>query len=158
MVTADEVIRLFDLKPQAQEGGFFRETYRAADRLPSGQHISTAIYYLLTPQTFSAMHRLPTDEIFHFYAGSPVTMLHLGPDGGRVVTLGSALEQGQQPQLIVPRGVWQGSFLPAGAFALLGTTMAPGFDCSDYEAGDRAQLAAQYPAYADLIRRLTRDG
>ena len=71
--------------------------------------------------------------------------------------LGPDLAAGQRPQVLVPRYVWQGSLLqPGGAFALLGTTMAPGFDFSDYEAGDRADLTARYPAFADLIRRLTR--
>src|SRR5207245_2095434 len=90
----------------------------------------TAIYYLLTPDTFSALHRLPTDEVYHFYLGDPVEMLQLWPDGsGRVGTLGQDVRAGQLLQVIVPRGVWQGSRLrPGGAFALLGTTMAPGFD------------------------------
>jgi predicted cupin superfamily sugar epimerase len=83
-------------------------------------------------------------------------MLQLFPDGrGEVVTLGSDLAAGQRPQVIVPRGVWQGSFLVDGAFALLGTTMAPGFDFADYEPGDREQLSAHYPAFTDLVRRLT---
>src|SRR5262249_43063234 len=102
-------------------------------------------------------HRLPTDEIFHFYLGSPVEMLQLYEDGrGRVVTLGSNLLAGQSPQLVVPAGVWQGSCLaPGGAFALLGTTMAPGFDFADFEPGDRSLLNAQYPEFADFIRRLS---
>jgi predicted cupin superfamily sugar epimerase len=83
-------------------------------------------------------------------------MLQLFPDGtGRTVTLGPDVLAGQHPQLVVPRGVWQGSLLePGGDFALLGATVAPGFDYADYEAGDREQLTAQYPAFAELIRRL----
>jgi len=158
-MTATEVIALLDLKPLPLEGGYFRETYRSADRLsPSAakdKSLATAIYYLLTPNSFSALHQLPTDEIFHFYFGSPVTMLQLGPDGGRTLILGTDLAAGQRPQVVVPRGVWQGSLLQAGEFALLGTTMAPGFDFSDYEAGDRALLASQYPSFAELIARLT---
>jgi predicted cupin superfamily sugar epimerase len=113
------------------------------------------MYYLLTPDTFSALHRLPTDEVFHFYLGDPVEMLQLYSDGsGRVVTLGPDLGAGQQLQAIVPRGVWQGSTLRAGgAWALLGTTVAPGFDFEDYEAG-LEPLAEQYPAFAERIRRL----
>jgi predicted cupin superfamily sugar epimerase len=85
-------------------------------------------------------------------------MLQLWPDGqGRVVTLGGDVGAGQSPQVLVPRGVWQGSFLmPGSAYALLGTTVAPGFDFADYEAGDRERLLAEYPAHAELIRRLTR--
>jgi predicted cupin superfamily sugar epimerase len=165
MGTAEEVIAALDLKPLPREGGYYRETYRAADVLPAAalpprytmaKAAGTAIYYLLTPDTVSALHRLPTDEIFHFYLGGPVRMLQLLPDGdGRVVTLGTDLAAGERPQVIVPRGVWQGSWLAGGAFALLGTTMAPGFDFADYEAGSRDALTRQYPAHADLIRRLT---
>ena len=165
-LTAEELIGLLGLQPLPLEGGYYRETYRSADRLAAGalpprygrdKPAGTAIYYLLTPDTFSALHRLPTDEVFHFYLGGPVHMLQLFPDGqGRTVTLGPDVRAGQRPQLVVPRGVWQGSYLREGDFALLGTTMAPGFDFSDYEAGDRAALTAQYPAFADLIRRLTR--
>jgi predicted cupin superfamily sugar epimerase len=166
MLTAAQLIAALDLRPLPLEGGYYRETYRSADQLPaeawggrfrSGKSAGTAIYYLLTPETSSVLHRLPTDEIYHFYLGSPVQMLLLFPDGsGRVATLGPDVLAGQSPQLVVPRGVWQGSYLAdGGAFALLGTTMAPGFDFSDYEGGDRAALTAQYPDLADLVRRLT---
>src|SRR5262249_48344016 len=91
-MTAADVIALLDLKPHPREGGYSPETYRSLDRLPAGtlpryareKSIATAIYYLLTPDTFSALHRLPTDEIFHFYLGDAVTMLWLAPDGGRL--------------------------------------------------------------------------
>jgi predicted cupin superfamily sugar epimerase len=167
MPTAPELIQLLNLQPLPQEGGYYRETYRSAERLAAsalppryGQDkaLGTAMYYFLTPDTFSALHRLPTDEVFHFYLGNPVEMLQLYEDGrGRVVTLGPDLLAGQSPQLVVPRGVWQGSCLAAGgAFALLGTTAAPGFDFADYEAGDRAGLSARYPEFADLISLLTR--
>src|SRR5947208_6842957 len=130
MPTAEELIRHLGLQPHPKEGGYFRETYRAdeispASALPprygSDRQASTAIYYLLTPNTFSALHRLRSDEVFHFYLGGPVRMLQLLPDGsGRTVVLGSDLLNAQQPQLVVPRGVWQGSLLEAGDFALLG--------------------------------------
>src|SRR5262249_33731721 len=120
---------------------------------------STAIYYLLTPETFSALHRLQSDEVFHFYLGSPVRMLQLLPDGsGRTIVLGPNVLGGQEVQVVVPRGVWQGSLLePGGDFALLGCTVAPGFEYADYEAGRRSVLEAQYPAFAGLIARLTVD-
>lgn len=153
-MTAADVIAFLDLKPLPREGGFYRETYRAVENVRPEKSLSTAIYFLLTPDTFSALHRLPSDEVFHFYLGSPVTMLQLGPEGGRVVTLGTDLFAGHQPQVLVPRGVWQGSFTE-GAFALLGTTVAPAFDFCDYEHGDRAALMAQYPQFAELIERLT---
>jgi predicted cupin superfamily sugar epimerase len=165
MATAEELIAALHLKPLPQEGGYYRETYRSPDAPPAAslpdrspmKSASTAIYYLLTPHTFSSLHRLPSDEIFHFYLGSPVQMLQLGPNGqGRTIILGPDVLAGQCPQVVVPRGVWQGSFLiPGGSYALLGTTMAPGFDFADYQAGNRERLIQEYPAYADLIRRLS---
>ncbi len=166
MASAAELIALLNLQPHPREGGFFRETYRSGHRLPAPalpghygaeRSVSTAIYYLLTPGTCSALHRLATDEIFHFYFGGPVRMLQLHPDGqGREVILGPDPTRGQEPQVIVPAGVWQGSLLEPGAeFALLGCTVAPGFEYADYQGGDRTELTARYPAFADLIRRLT---
>jgi predicted cupin superfamily sugar epimerase len=111
---------------------------------------------LLTPDTFSALHRLAWDEVFHFYLGNPVTQVRFYPDGHvEEITLGSDVLAGQQPQSVVARGVWQGSFVERG-FALLGTTMAPGFSFSDFEAGNRHLLMSKFPEYADLIVRLTR--
>lgn len=169
MSTADELIRLLHLQPLPREGGWYRETYRSSLHLPadvlaprysSARSCGTAIYYLLAPDTFSALHRLPTDEVFHFYFGDPVEMLQLGPtpkDGGRILTLGSDILAGQQVQTVVPAGVWQGSVLRAGgAFALMGTTMAPGFDFADYEAADRDALIAAFPDFAESIARLCR--
>jgi predicted cupin superfamily sugar epimerase len=164
-MTAEEVIELLKLQPHPVEGGYFRETYRSAqtllaEALPShgaDRSVGTAIYYLLTPRTLSALHRLPGDEVFHFYLGDPVRMLQLGPDGStRTLTLGTDLKAGQVPQLVVPGGVWQGSVLiDGGRFALLGATMAPGFDYADYAAGDRPDLTAKYPGAAEMIARLT---
>jgi len=165
-MTAEELIKLLQLRPHPKEGGFFRETYRAdeaivADALPSrygaARAAGTAIYYLLTPTACSTLHRLASDEIFHLYLGGPVRMLQLFPDGhGRTVLLGSDLGAGQSPQVIVPRGIWQGSILEPGVpFALLGCTVAPGFDCADYEQGNRDELISRYPVFADWIRRLT---
>lgn len=166
MPTADALIRRLGLAPHPREGGHFRETYRADDVWPAPalparyqgeRRAGTAIYYLLTAGTFSALHRLQSDEVFHFYLGSPVRMLQLLPDGtGRTVVLGPDVLGGQAVQAVVPRGVWQGSLLePGGDFALLGCTVAPGFEYADYEHGQRAALAAQYPAFAELIGRLT---
>lgn len=167
MLSADDVIALLDLRPLAEEGGFYAETYRLfgaaapTESPPGSRPLATAIYYLVTPDAFSALHRLPTDELFHFYLGDPVEQLQLRPDGtGRVVALGVDLAAGQRPQVIVPGGVWQGSRLAAGGvhgFALLGTTMTPGFVSADYEGGRRDDLAAAYPTYRDLIVGLTRD-
>jgi predicted cupin superfamily sugar epimerase len=119
---------------------------------------STAIYFLLTPDTFSAMHRIPTDEIFHFYAGDPVTLFRLNADGrAETMILGSDLAAGERPVCIVPGGVWQGSRLVAGGrWGLLGTTVAPGFEFDDLEMGTRADLLARFPQHADTLARFTR--
>jgi len=164
-MTAEEVKQLLQLEPMPGEGGFFRETYRSrwqvsAEYLPDGvrgsRSIGTAIYYMITPDSFSALHRLPGTEVFHFYCGDPVLMLQLLPDGtAKTVELGNNLLDGQQPQVIVRGNVWQGCRLkPGGNWALLGTTMSPGFDRADFEAGDPERLIAQYPGAADRIRRL----
>ncbi|HTY09169.1 MAG TPA: cupin domain-containing protein, partial [Candidatus Edwardsbacteria bacterium] len=120
---------MLNLKPLELEGGYFSETYRSRTRIPAdrrGQRpCSTAIYYLLTPDTFSALHRLRSDEVFHFYAGDPVEMLLLRPGGqSEVLVLGNDLARRRRPQVIVPRGVWQGARLARGGqWALLGTTV-----------------------------------
>lgn len=165
-MNAKEIIRVLDLKPLPEEGGFYKETYRSDELIPKGvlpgryigdKCFSTAIYYLLTPEICSAIHRVPSEEIFHFYTGDPVTMLQLYPDGeSKVTTIGSDLAAGNEPQVIVPRGVWQGCFLnEGGGFALMGTTVAPGFDFSDYENGIRRQLLETHPDRSEMIIRLT---
>lgn len=166
-MTAEEIKKLLNLSPLPVEGGYFVETYRSPESLPAaalpsryqGQRsFGTAIYFLLTPDTFSALHRLKSDEVYHFYLGDPVTLLFLHPDGGsEALTLGHYIGAGQRLQAVAPRGTWQGSFLqPGGAFALLGTTMSPGFDPADFELGDRQLLVHTYPDRASLIARLTR--
>ncbi|NIM01419.1 MAG: cupin domain-containing protein [Acidobacteria bacterium] len=152
--------RILGLEPHPEEGGFFRETYRSDTEIPgTGRSVSTAIYYLLTADTFSAMHRLPGEEIFHFYLGDPVEMLQLSPDGtNRIVTIGNKIDEGMEPQVVVPGGTWQGSrVVPGGSFALLGATMAPGFDYADYEAGGRAALIRDHPDHAERITALTNE-
>lgn len=159
-MTAEDVIAALELEPHPLEGGFFRETYRARQMMPNADRpLSTAIYYLLTPQSISKLHRLATDELFHFYLGDPVEQLHLHADGrGEIVTLGTDLAAGHRPQVLVPAGVWQGAKLaPGGRLALLGTTMTPGFAYPDYETGDTDTLGQQYPAFAEFMARLRLD-
>ncbi len=124
----------------------------------SSRSFSTTIYYLLTPDTFSAIHRLRGDEVYHFYLGDPVEMVNLYPNGKwQNVKLGHDIAGGALVQHMVPHGVWQGSRLIAGGkFALLGTTMSPGFSFADNEFGNRKLLSSEYPGCADLIKSLTR--
>src|SRR4030042_7028699 len=136
---AEEIIQLLGRKPHPEEGGYFAETYKSEEvfskkclppRYGYKRSFGTAIFYLLTPDTFSQLHRLESDEIFHFYLGDPVTMLQLRPDGdSQLLTLGQDIAAGQRLQVVVPRGTWQGSFLHAGGeFALLGCTGGAGFE------------------------------
>jgi uncharacterized protein len=160
-MTPDEIKTLLKLAPHPVEGGWFRQTYKSGVTVEAhggARSVGTAIYYLLEPGTFSEMHMLTSDEIFHFYLGDPVEMLQLWPSGEtRVVTLGPDLQKGQQVQLTVPAGVWQGTrLLPDGKVALLGCTVTPGFEFADYSSGSYADLAARWPAEAERIRALTR--
>ncbi|MFC1661440.1 cupin domain-containing protein [Gemmatimonadota bacterium] len=163
----ETLIRRLGLAPLPLEGGYFKETYRssirvAAEALGAGysgaRSVGTAIYFLLTPLSFSAMHSLPGDETYHFYLGAPVFLLVLHPDGGsEEITLGTDLEGGMVVQYTVPGGSWQGSRLfPGGDFALLGTTMSPGFDVEDFELGHMADLVRRYPDRRALIESLVR--
>jgi predicted cupin superfamily sugar epimerase len=164
-LSAKDLIELLNLEPHPSEGGFFRETFRAKERVdasaigpayPDARSIGTAIYFLLTDEAFSALHRVPGDEIFHFYLGDPVEMLMLLPDGSsETIVLGHDLRRGMKVQHLVPGGTWQGSrVVPGGEFALLGTTMSPGFDYADFSLADGDDLIARYPDRADEIRRL----
>jgi len=165
LLTAADVVRLLDLGPLEPEGGWFRETWRSTLDLPDQalpdhagpRAAGTAIYYLLAPGVVSAMHRVVGDEVYHFYLGDPVQMLQLRPDGsGEVIVLGTDLADGQRPQVMVPGGTWQGSRLAdGGRFALLGATMAPGFDYRDFALGTRAELARDHPEHAAMIAYLT---
>jgi hypothetical protein len=166
MLTAEKLIKLLGLKSHP-EGGYYRETYRSdeiigrgalPERYTGNRTYGTAIYYLLTPETFSAIHRIKTDEIYHFYLGDPVELVQLLPDGsGCVVTLGNDIAGGAQLQTVVSRGTWHGSRLAEGGkYALLGTTVAPGFEFADNEIGRRSDLIHTYPSFSDTIIALTR--
>ncbi|MFI5676974.1 cupin domain-containing protein [Streptomyces cellulosae] len=158
-MTPDDLITHFDLEPIPREGGLFRQTWAGPER-PDGRPEGTAIVALLTarPGDFSALHRLPTDEIWHFYLGDPLHLLLLAPDGtSRTAVLGPDVLAGQHVQLTIPAGTWMGGRVAAGgAWTLFGCTMAPGFTFEGYEHGDAAHLTARYPAEADRIADLCR--
>jgi predicted cupin superfamily sugar epimerase len=163
----EKLIKKLNLIPHPNEGGFFVETYRSEEKIlkrnlplrySSERSFGTAIYYLLTSTTFSEIHRLKSDEIFHFYLGDPVEMINLFPDGKtKRIILGQDIFDGMELQVVVPRMVWQGAkVIDGGNFALLGTTVSPGFDYTDYESGNKEELIKLYPSYQDFINKLSK--
>jgi len=161
------VIKALNLKPLPGEGGYFRETHRAGGSISEGhlggrhqgdRNFSTAIYYLITPSEFSALHRLPQDEVFHFYLGDPAEIIQITPSGEmKMRILGPKILNGQHLQLDVPGGHWQGLRVREGGhWSLLGATVAPGFDFRDFVLADREKLLREFPKFRDEILRLTR--
>lgn len=192
-MTADEVKRRLGMTEHPREGGWFVQTYASGALLPAvtlnrtaepvdyggPRRLSTAIYYLLERGTFSEMHRLKSDEVLHHYGGAPLEMLLLHGNGrAERVVLGKDLTAGQRPQVVVPRGVWQGAHLlaetgstaagstaagstAAGAaetesWSLVGCTVSPGFEYADYETGQRNELLSGWPEAEPMIMTLTR--
>jgi predicted cupin superfamily sugar epimerase len=169
-MSIEEIVRLLGLAPHP-EGGFYRETYRAPLVLPheaiaathgGARAASTAIHFLVPRGSFSALHRIASDEVWHFYAGAPLEIVEISPSGVLHTTrLGNALAEGETPQHVVPAGAWFGSRLAHGTeargdHALVGCTVAPGFDFADFELAARDALAARFPEHAALVASLTR--
>jgi predicted cupin superfamily sugar epimerase len=150
------------------EGGYYRETYRSTAELPpgvpegragGGRACSTAIYYLLPSEEVSTLHRLRSDELFHHYAGSTLSVHVLYPEGRyERIDLGRDPEREAVFQALVPAGCWFGATVEQpDTFALVGCTVAPGFDFEDFEQGRREDLLERYPGQRALIERLTSD-
>jgi len=157
-----EIARLIgELKLQPHpEGGYFRETYRAAAVDAAGRSASTMIYFLLTQGQVSRLHRIDADEGWHLYLGGPLRIIELDERASgsppQVTVLGRDLAHGERPQHLVLAGRWFGAELVAGApYALVGCTVAPGFEFSRFELGRRETLEAAFPAAREVIRRLT---
>lgn len=159
----EAMIRALDLVAHP-EGGFYRETFRSHQALTIGpdsrvRAASTAIYFLLPVGTFSALHRVSSDEVWHHYDGAPLD-LHLITEQGahETIVLGRELAAGQRPQHVVPAGVWQAAVPHAGVapHTLCGCTVAPGFDFADFEMPSRDVLTKLFPARMSLIAQLTR--
>lgn len=162
---ARHYIRSLNLQPHP-EGGYFAETYRSAetieadalpDRFNGTRAFGTAIYFLLESTNFSALHRIQADEIWHFYAGGSLEVFVINPDATlTVIRLGNRTNQGEVFQAVVPAGCWFGSKPAEGTdFALVGCTVAPGFDFADFEMADRDTLLAEFPQHRAVIERLT---
>lgn len=167
-----QLIDALSLKPHP-EGGYYSETYRSTVNVPMHEQteafdgprsLLTGIYYMMGAGDFSAFHRLKSDEMWHFYDGCPILIHMIYPDGlYQEVTLGRDVGRGQQPQFVVPAGVWFAAepFIPsadgqAEAFALAGCTVAPGFDFEDFELADSYMLKNAFPEHAEIIERFRR--
>jgi predicted cupin superfamily sugar epimerase len=165
-------IKKLNLEPHP-EGGFYRRTYKSVLVLPrealpptftGPRAASTAIYFLLEGKSFSAFHRLRSDELWHFYAGAPLLVHVIGESGEySKILLGSDPEAGEELQAVVKAGCWFASHLrdalapETKSFALVGCTVAPGFDFADFELAKREELTRRYPQQRQLIEKLTRD-
>lgn len=160
-----KLVKQLDLKPHP-EGGFYKETYRSTDNIEKSVlpptfkkdfSICTGIYFLLTENNFSAFHRIPQDEMWHFYAGAPLQVHVIHPtEAYEIITVGNPLD-GYQPQAVVPGNCWFGSNVkPGGQYSLVGCTVAPGFEFDHFELAERTALLTQYPQHKDIILNLTR--
>ena len=163
-----DLIATLDLEPHP-EGGYFTETYRSEEYISAealseeyvgSRNHSTCIYFLLTSDMFSAFHKINQDEIWHFYQGSPIQLHTISEEGNHEEYLiGVDLSQGQSPQLVVPGNHWfAAKIIDPDSYALVGCTVAPGFDFQDFTLAKRKKLIEQFPQHSDLITEFTRDG
>lgn len=160
-----ELVEQLNLHPHP-EGGYYTEVYRSEgiieikeDQFPDGRHFNTSIYYLLGSEDQSHFHRIKSDEVWHHYEGSSIT-IHLISESGsyRELHLGTDLDKGQKPQQIVPAGYWFGVTVDESeSYALCGCTVSPGFDFDDFEMADRSELLNEYPEHEQIIKKLTKD-
>lgn len=168
MTDARAIIARYKMQENPSEGGYFAPVYTSelaipayATPLPKSLPICSSIYYLITSDNFSALHRVTSDMLYHFYAGHPVDVLMLDPRRGKGAPqrhqLGNDLTTQQRHTLVIPAGTWMGSRVKeGGAYALLGVSMAPGFDPANYEIGRRDVLTLQFPELKNDITRFTR--
>jgi len=148
------------------EGGWYKEVYRSSEEIDAAglperfdgvRSFSTAIYFLLAGDNFSAFHRIKSDEMWHFYAGDGLMVQIIAPNGDlSAIKLGNQPKAGETFQGVVPAGSWFAAEPKGGGYGLVGCTVAPGFDFADFEMADRDELQAEFPQHRELIRRLTR--
>jgi len=166
MLNPQQLIEQYNLQPHP-EGGWYRQTYKSEENIPANalpprfggsRPISTAIYFLLEKGNFSAFHRIKSDECWHFYAGGPLLVYVIQPEGTlTVTTLGNDIAGGQLFQYVVPANCWFASCpAPGTSFSLVGCTVSPGFDFADFELADAGALSRLYPAHSSLVRSLCR--
>lgn len=163
-----KALRIQELDLQAHpEGGYFKETYRSSEKIgkeslagtySGDRNVATCIYFLLDSDSFSALHRIKQDEIWHFYEGSSLEIHEIDLEGNYSCTqVGIDFQKGERPQYVVPAGHWFGAtVLEKDSYSLVGCTVAPGFDFDDFEMAERSQLLQQFPQHETIIKRLTR--
>ena len=165
MQTADYWIEILEMQ-RHPEGGYFKETYKCIediegnalpDRFEGNRSMSTAIYFLLRKEDFSAFHKIKSDEIWHFYEGQGLEIFYFDENGElKTILLGRNPEKGEVFQAVVPANCWFGSRVASGSdYALVGCTVAPGFDFQDFEMAERQELIADYPQFREIIEQLT---
>jgi predicted cupin superfamily sugar epimerase len=161
---ARQIISRLGMVPLPEEGGYFAPVWTSPERDSGGRSLGSAILFLITEEDFSALHRLKTDEIWHFHAGDPAELVRLGPGAGSasVTVLGPDVAGGDAPQAVVPGGQWQGARIRqpkapgARGWALFGCTLSPAWDEREFELGSRGALLDAFPSHAELVRALTR--
>ncbi|WP_254174754.1 cupin domain-containing protein [Planktothrix pseudagardhii] len=167
MITVEELIKKYQLIPHP-EGGYFRETYRSEGVIPNSalpdnfkgdRNYCTGIYFLLPQGTKSCLHRIQSDEMWHFYLGGSMTLVLMHEDYGlQNIILGSDIQQGETVQFVVPAGWWFGGYPNSeSAYSFVGCTVAPGFDFADFELATRTDLLSKFPESSELILKLTPD-
>lgn len=162
----NKLVSTLDLMPHP-EGGYYKETYRSRElvstmelpaRYSGSRCFATAIYFLLVKESFSALHRIKSDETWHFYEGSPIEVIMISESGKLTIQmLGNNWSEGHVPQFTVPGGTWFGSRVSGGEYGLAGCTVYPGFEFADFEMADRKTLSERYPMHASIIKELTRE-
>lgn len=165
MVHADYWIKNLNLQAHP-EGGFYKETYRSSENIPApglpdrfggSRSFSTAIYFLLRSEDRSLFHRIKSDELWHYHAGSSLSITVLDDRGLTLHKLGPELEKGESLQIVIPAGSWFGAKVDQeNSYTLSGCTVAPGFDFQDFELADRATLLKTFPTHPDIIEQLTK--
>ena len=156
-----DLIDRFSLEPHP-EGGYFRETYRSSvssnyNGFEGARSVSTGIYFLLPEGARSCLHRVKSDEMWHFYLGGPMCLVEIDEAGTFTETIiGSDISAGQLVQYVVPAGVWFGGYpLDGTAYSFVGCTVAPGFDFADFELAQRDDMLSAYPQHEEVIKLLT---
>lgn len=164
MTTADYWIDHLHLQPHP-EGGFYKETYRSAEKIPAAalpkrfqgdRNFATAIYFLVRSQEKSLFHRIKSDELWHFHAGTSLSIFVLSDSGLKIYKLGANLDKGESLQIVVPANHWFGARVDAeNSFTLSACTVSPGFDFADFELAERNSLTKLFPSFATIIELLT---